>query len=107
MAPGSASFAVSGGSSGGVKIWDDGSLQQFGATFPGGAGQWGHVAYTPDGSRIVVVYSDGSATVWPATVRAWLDQACAVAGRNFTHEEWDRFVPGQHYRRTCPAYPAG
>jgi WD40 repeat protein/class 3 adenylate cyclase len=107
MAPGSASFAVSGGSSGGVKVWDDGSLQQFGASFPGGAGQWGHVAYTPDGSRLVVVYSDGTAAVWPATVRAWLDQACAVAGRNFTHEEWDRFVPGQDYRRTCPAYPAG
>jgi class 3 adenylate cyclase/WD40 repeat protein len=100
-------FATTGGSSGGVKIWDDQSLQQFGAAFPGGAGFWGNAQYTPDGSNIVVVYSDGSAAVWPVSVRAWMDHACMVARRNFTREEWSRFVPNLPYQRTCPDLPSG
>ena len=39
-------------------------------------------------------YADGSAYRWPVTVGAWADQACRVAGRNFTREEWRRFVAG-------------
>jgi class 3 adenylate cyclase/WD40 repeat protein len=107
IAPGGGAFATTGGSSGGMNIWDDQSLQQFGATFPGGAGQWGNAQYTPDGSNIVVVYSDGSAAVWPVSVRGWMDHACAVARRNFTQEEWSRFVPNQPYQRTCPSLPSG
>jgi class 3 adenylate cyclase/WD40 repeat protein len=107
VAPAGRTFATSGGSSGGVKIWDDQSLQQFGATFPGGAGFWGNAQYTPDGSSIVVVYSDGSAAVWPVSVRGWMDHACAVARRNFTQEEWSRFVPNEPYQRTCPDLPSG
>jgi class 3 adenylate cyclase/WD40 repeat protein len=107
VAPGGGAFATTGGSSGGVNIWDDKSLQQFGATFPGGAGQWGNAQYTPDGSNIVVIYTDGSAAVWPVSVGAWMDHACSVARRNFTHEEWSRFVPNQPYQRTCPSLPSG
>lgn len=33
----------------------------------------------------------------------WAVRACAAAGRNLTHEEWDRLVGGS-YRRTCPAF---
>lgn len=107
IAPGGGAFATTGGSSGGVNLWDGRSLQQFGATFPGGAGQWGNAQYTPDGSNIVVVYSDGSAALWPVSVRAWMDHACSVARRNFTQEEWSRFVPNQPYQRTCPSLPSG
>ncbi|HEU5035039.1 MAG TPA: AAA family ATPase [Mycobacteriales bacterium] len=106
VSPDGERFAVSGGSSGGLKIWDAATLQQFGATFPGGAGTWGNVAYTPDGANVVVAYGDGTAAVWPASVAAWMQHACAVAGRNFTHEEWSRFVTGHAYAKTCPGYPA-
>jgi class 3 adenylate cyclase/WD40 repeat protein len=107
VSPRGGAFATSGASSGGVSIWDDQSLQQFGATFPGGAGLWGNAQYTPDGSNIVVIYGDGSAALWPVSVRAWEDHACAVARRNFTQEEWSRFVPNQPYQRTCPNLPNG
>jgi hypothetical protein len=39
------------------------------------------------------------------TVGAWADQACRVAGRNFTSEEWRRFVAGRTYERVCPGLP--
>jgi WD40 repeat protein/class 3 adenylate cyclase len=100
-------FATSGGSSGHAKVWVTSTLQQLGDDFPGGEGSWGNVAYTPDGRYLFSAYANGSAYRWPVTVGAWADQACRVAGRNFTREEWQRFVTGRSYERVCPGLPAG
>ena len=102
---GGAIFATAGGSDGLAKLWDTKTGQQFGATFPGDPGQWGNAQFTPDGSKLVVVYDDGTGFVWPASAAAWEQHACAVAGRNFTHEEWRRFVGGRTYSRVCPQFP--
>jgi hypothetical protein len=75
-------------------------------TFLGGEGSWGNVGYTPDGRYLFSAFADGTAYRWPVTVGAWQDQACRVAGRNFTHEEWRRFVAGRSYERVCPEFPA-
>ena len=104
ISPDLATFATSAGD---AKIWDAATLQQFGATLPTGGGGWVGLAYTPDGSNLLVMSKDGSGSIWPTSVSAWLDHACAVAQRNFTHEEWSRFVPGYPYQQTCPAYPPG
>jgi hypothetical protein len=90
-----------------MKLWTTRTQRQLGATLPGSPGTWGNAAYTPDGSRIVVVYQDGIGFVWPATVDAWEQHACRVAGRNLTGEEWSRFVGGRSYTRVCRGYPAG
>jgi DNA-binding SARP family transcriptional activator/WD40 repeat protein len=95
-------FATSGGSSGGTRIWDTSTLQQLGSDFPGGEGLWGSVAYTPDGRSLVAVFGDGKGYSWPVAPRAWENHACAVAARNFTHEEWRRFVGGRSYSTICP-----
>ena len=73
-------------------------------TFPGDPGQWGDAQYTPDGSKLIVVYQDGTGFVWPVSLRAWEGHACAVAGRNFTREEWSRFV-GNTYSTVCAGRP--
>ena len=104
VAPDLATFATSAGD---AKIWGAATRQQFGATLPTGGGGWVGLAYTPDGSNLLVMSKDGSGTIWPTSVSAWMDHACAVAQRNFTHEEWSRFVPGYPYQRTCPTYPPG
>jgi WD40 repeat protein/class 3 adenylate cyclase len=106
FAPDGKTFATSGGSSGHTKIWVTSTLQQLGDDFPGGEGSWGNVAYTPNGRYLFSAYADGSAYRWPVTVDAWADQACRVAGRNFTQEEWRRFVTGRSYERVCPGLPA-
>jgi len=100
-------FATSGGSSGGTRIWATATLQQLGADFPRGEGQWGNVAYTPDGRYLLAVFGDGTAYRWPVSLKAWENQACTVAGRNFTREEWSRFVGGRSYSRVCPEFSAG
>ncbi len=33
---------------------------------------------------------------------AWEQQACAVAGRNFTQAEWNRYLPDRPYSKVCP-----
>jgi len=64
-------------------------------------GRWASAAFTPDGGELVTLYANGRGTLWPGTVRAWADHACSVAGRNFTREEWSRFVGGRSYTSVC------
>lgn len=95
-------FATAGGSDGFVKLWDTRTLQQLGSTFPGEPGRWASAAFTPDGGELITLYANGRGTLWPASVRAWKEHACSVAGRSFTREEWSRFVGGRSYSSVCP-----
>jgi hypothetical protein len=38
---------------------------------------------------------------------AWRARACAIAGRNLTQAEWDRYLPDMPYEVTCEQWPAG
>jgi WD40 repeat protein/class 3 adenylate cyclase len=105
FAPSGDVFATAGGSDGLAKLWTTATLQQYGATFPGDPGQWGNAQYTPDGSKLIVIYQDGKGFVWPVSVGSWEDRACSVAGRNFTREEWSRFVGDRSYSSVCPGRP--
>jgi len=105
--PGGDTFSTTGGSDGTAKLWTTSSVQQLGATFQSDAGHWGTAAFTPNGRYLLVVYDDGTGFLWPTTESAWEDHACAVAGRNFTREEWRRLVAGHSYSKTCPGFPAG
>jgi hypothetical protein len=67
-----------------------------GADLPGGDGSAG-TAFTPNGNQLVVDFTDGAAVRWPTSVAAWEQHACAVVGRNFTREEWSRFVGSRPY----------
>ena len=94
-------FATTGGSDGTAKLWTTATLRQLGTAFQSDPSQWGTARFTPDGRRLVVVYGDGTGYVWPTTVAAWADHACTVAGRDFTREEWARYVPHHAYARVC------
>jgi WD40 repeat protein len=101
FSPDGRTFATSGGSSGGTSIWETATQRQLGSDFPGGQGQWGSVAYTPDRNYLLSLFGDGTAFRWPVTLGAWEQQACKVAGRNFNTEEWSRFVGGRSPSRVC------
>ena len=94
-------FATAGGSDGIVKLWSSTTLRQFGANFPRVSGQWGNAQFTPDGSKLVVIWKDGHAAVWPTDVTSWKAHACRVAGRRLTREEWARFVGSRAYAPAC------
>ena len=94
-------FATTGGSDGLAKLWSTSTLRQFGSSFAREQGAWGSAAFTPDGSKLVVVWDNGHGDVWPTNVRAWERHACFVAGRQLTREEWSRFVGRRAYKPAC------
>jgi WD40 repeat protein len=94
-------FATTGGGDGVARLWSTSTSRVSGASFPSEGSAWGSAAFTPDGSKLVVVWDDGRGDVWPTAVAAWESHACAVAGRNLTREEWARYVPHHPYARVC------
>ena len=51
---------------------------------------------------------DGRATVWDLAPDHVRDEACALAGRNLTQEEWHRYLAWAGPRRkSCPQFPPG
>jgi len=95
-------LSTTGLADGRAKLWSTSPMQQLGSSFLATTGaQAGNAMITPDGSALIAVYDDGSGAIWPLAVDAWKQHACAVAGRNLTHEEWSRFIPGRDYRSTC------
>jgi WD40 repeat protein len=97
-------FATTGGSDGIARLWSTATLQQFGSNLPGAASFWGNAQFTHDGKHLVVVWVDGTGSVWPTSMKTLAQHACAVAGRNFTSTEWRQLVGGA-YRTTCPGQP--
>lgn len=65
------------------------------------------ITYRRDGTGLVIASADGR--TWTADTRTdkWVDRACAIAGRNLSHEEWDQFFPNRAYERTCAQWPEG
>jgi WD40 repeat protein len=94
-------FATGGGSGGFVKLWDAKTLQQVGTALPGSPGKWANALFTPSGSQLLTLYDDGHGALWPMSLAAWEAQACRVAGRNLTREEWSRYVTGRPYAHVC------
>jgi WD40 repeat protein len=58
------------------------------------------VVFSPDASRLVSAGSE--VLVWDLSLERWLERAGSIAGRNFTEEEWSRFLPDEKYHPTFP-----
>jgi WD40 repeat protein len=87
---------------GNVRLWDVASGRQVGSGLPGPGNQWSIVNFVPDAKRLLAVYATGVALVWDVDPERWKRQACAVAGRNLTRDEWDEFLPDRDHRAVCP-----
>ncbi|MGY1617779.1 BTAD domain-containing putative transcriptional regulator [Geodermatophilus sp. SYSU D00691] len=52
-------------------------------------------------AELVVLGGDRPGRRWPLDPMAWVEQACAVVGRDLTRTEWERYLPDRPYRPTC------
>jgi WD40 repeat protein len=95
-------IAVS-GDDGQVHLLEASSLRQIGPLPMAPGAQWTFVSFHPDGTRMSAVDERGQIVRWETRPGAWIDRACAIAGRDLTPAEWDTYLPGVEYERTCTA----
>lgn len=94
--------ATTSSQNGTVKLFATSTLEQEGATLTTDPGAAASAIFGPHGNSLVVVNDLGDGFTLRTSPAAWEQQACAIAGRNLTRQEWARFVPGQSYTTTCP-----
>jgi hypothetical protein len=87
-----------------AQIWDSQSGGELFA-LSGQMGQVEQVAWNGDGSRILALGADGVVRQYHTELAALIELGCARAQRNLLLEEWQRFMPGEEYRATCPGLP--
>jgi class 3 adenylate cyclase/WD40 repeat protein len=63
---------------------------------------------TPGGDRLVSSTTTASGTdmIWDFNPATWETDACHLAGRNLTQDQWKQYLPGRPYARTCTQWPA-
>ena len=94
--------ALGSDTSGNVLLWDTSSRSTIGDPLPGPEpNRFAAASFTPDGTHVIVVSDTGAGWVWDVDPADWLTRACAVAGRNFTQQEWDQILPDRAYQPTC------
>jgi WD40 repeat protein len=91
-----------------VRLWDltASSVRPAGPiTLSAAPGPVVRAAFSPNGRWLVTATHDYR--LWPFGEDVLLRLAQQVAGRNFTHAEWDRLFPDQPYRATFEKLPGG
>ena len=106
---------------GGTRLWEQATGLGYGDELVGGARIGSLVssidfppflglrnAFSPDGKLLAVAGVETLAMLWDVDPAVWRRQACAVAGRNLSREEWRLYLPpGTPYRATCSEWPPG
>lgn len=97
---------ASGGRDARLVLWDVATGQQFGSPLGGHAFSVVHLAFSPDG-RWLASSGPNEVLVWDMSAEGWRETACRRSRLNLTLAEWERYLPGQAYRPTCPTSIAG
>ncbi|MBK8780342.1 MAG: hypothetical protein IPO22_00735 [Anaerolineales bacterium] len=68
------------------------------------------VAYFEGGQLVTIEKgkngeSNGRAIRWNITPSNWLSLACSTVNLNLTPVEWEKYLPGLEYQKTCPSNP--
>jgi WD40 repeat protein len=99
-------WLASGGDDGTVRLWD--VKTGFGISLPGPRAPVHAVAFSADGRRLAAGEEDGTVRVWDLSLATWVKRACALANRNLSQQEWDRWIgPDLAYERSCATLRAG
>ncbi|HVQ91484.1 MAG TPA: BTAD domain-containing putative transcriptional regulator [Mycobacteriales bacterium] len=90
-----------GGNDGQLHLLTADTLLEIGQLPIGTGATWALAAYTADGSALSAVDERGHVVRWDARPQSWIRRACAIVGRDLTPAEWDTYLAGEPWQRTC------
>ena len=88
-----------------IRLWDVVSGRPLTGALRSDYGTPVSLAFTPSGDRLLStnrVLLSWDPILWRGTFAEFQKRLCPVAGRNLRRGEWQRFLPQQPYRITCP-----
>ena len=77
-----------------VRLWDVERGEYAGVIWDGTGANPGNALTYDEATDSLWVFSADKLLRLPLDPQRWVERACELAGRDFTQEEWDRFVPG-------------
>ncbi len=87
-----------------IILWDVATRQAIGQPLTLDRFAVDRLALSPDGKSLVTA-GNSTLLLWDVSAESWADWSCLRAGRNFTRAEWERYFPGEEYRKTCEQWP--
>jgi Tol biopolymer transport system component len=98
---------ASGSMDGTILLWDVQTGQAVGQPLDADSSGVYSIAFSPDGKTLASAsgnFDHSRIMLWDVDITSWLQKTCRRAGRNFTASEWERFFPGEPYRKTCAEF---
>jgi WD40 repeat protein len=62
-------------------------------------------AFFRDNGKLITIEKGGHTIQWIIEPTDWKIRACEAVSRNLTESEWNQYLPGQVYRKTCENNP--
>jgi WD40 repeat protein len=92
---------ATGGGDGAIGLWD-GQTGTLLNKLSSGRPRYVEPAFLPDGHTLLISSPDTTVSTWDTRPETWVEFACAIAGRNFTKDEWRDVFGDRPYQETCP-----
>ena len=93
-----------------AKLWRVSDGAQVGSELSAHEGQLYGLAFSPDGRTLGTVGANGAVRLWDLRFHEWQPAewqavGCRLVRRNLSMTEWQQFLPGRPYQRTCAEFP--
>jgi WD40 repeat protein len=95
-------MVAAGGGDGTAMLWDTATGEQLGLPLTGPTEYVTSVAFSPDGQQLAAGSADTTVRLWNIGLASAPSEACRIAGRNLTTDEWRQYLGSVRYRPTCP-----